>query len=81
MENALQKAIDIVGGQTALAKAIGGDIQQPHVWNWLNRSNGIPPHEYCASIEKATNGQVTRKDFYPKTWHLIWPELAGKDAA
>lgn len=79
MKNQLEKAIGICGGQTALAKAIG--VQQPHVWNWLNRSSGSVPAEHCAAIETATDGAVTRKDLRPDDWHLIWPELAdGKEA-
>lgn len=73
MENSLQQAVAICGGQTALAKSIG--LSQPYIYNWLTRSNGIPPAEYCSLIEKSTNGQVTRKDLRPKDWHLIWPEL------
>ncbi len=32
----------------------------------------------CTKIERATNGQVTRKDLRPDDWHLIWPELEKK---
>ena len=34
------------------------------------------PLEYCAAIERVTDGAVTRKDLRPDDWHLIWPELA-----
>lgn len=36
--------------------------------------------QYCVSIEKNSNGQVTRKDLRPDDWHLIWPELVGEVA-
>jgi len=29
------------------------------------------------SIERATDGAVTRKDLRPEDWHEIWPELAS----
>lgn len=45
-EEALNRVVKIVGGQTALASAIsqktGRSIKQQHVWNWLNRDGGIP---------------------------------------
>ena len=46
----------------------------------LARKTGISPsfiHQIAkALIEKSTNGRVTRKEMFPDTWHLIWPELA-----
>ena len=30
----------------------------------------------CVSIERETDGQITRKDLRPDDWHMIWPELA-----
>lgn len=63
MKANLEKAIEICGGQTALAKAVG--IRQPNVWNWLHRAQGIVPAEYCRAIEQATNGAVTRYDLRP----------------
>jgi DNA-binding transcriptional regulator YdaS (Cro superfamily) len=29
----------------------------------------------AATIEKESHGLVTRKDLFPDTWQLIWPEL------
>jgi len=63
MENPLQKAVDITGGQTSLAKLI--KVRQSHVWNWLNRSLGVVPAEYCIKIEQATNSAVTRYELRP----------------
>jgi DNA-binding transcriptional regulator YdaS (Cro superfamily) len=61
----LQEAIDWAGGQSALARLIG--VQQPHVWNWLNRDNKLPL-ERALAIERATMGKVTvaklRPDLY-----------------
>jgi DNA-binding transcriptional regulator YdaS (Cro superfamily) len=33
------------------------------------------PTKYCAAIEVATGGLVTRKDLFPDDWQRIWPEL------
>ena len=72
--NYLQAAVDQVGGQVALAAAIG--VKQQHVWNWLNRGGNVPP-KYCASIELATGGAVTRRQLRPDDWRIIWPELVA----
>ena len=59
---ALQRAVDIMGGQKSLAEAIG--VKQQHVWNWLNRDKRIPL-ERAIAIENATAGQVTAADLRP----------------
>lgn len=59
--NALQKAIDALGSQSALAKAIGCVPQV--VNNWLRR--GSVPAEHCVAIEKATAGVVRCEDLRP----------------
>lgn len=58
---ALERAIQLVGGQAALAEKIGKS--QAHVAMWLRR--GKVPAEICADIEGATGGTVTRKDLRP----------------
>lgn len=63
--NALERAIEIVEGQSALARAIGDPIQQGHVWYWLREKGGEVPAEHCAAIERATDGKVTRQDLRP----------------
>jgi len=37
----------------------------------------MPSPIYAAAIERATNGQVTRRDLRPHDWRNIWPELAA----
>lgn len=76
---ALEQAVDRLGGQAALAVAIG--VKQQHVWNWLNRGDGVPPTDYCAAIEQATSRAVMRWDLRPDDWHRIWPELIGTKGA
>lgn len=68
----LQRAITILDGQVPLAAALG--VVQSAVSGWLKR--GSVPVKYCAAIERATRGEVTRRDLRPDDWQDIWPELA-----
>lgn len=63
-QKALQKAIKITGGQTALAKAL--NVTQANIWNWLNRDNSVPA-ERVLHIEKLTKvpRYELRPDIYP----------------
>ncbi|PTQ89816.1 transcriptional regulator [Agitococcus lubricus] len=60
----LQKAIDIAGGQHALAKIC--QTSQPRIWNWMNRDKKVPA-EFVLTIEKATgvSRHELRSDLYP----------------
>jgi DNA-binding transcriptional regulator YdaS (Cro superfamily) len=51
--NALEKAIEIAGGTTALAKRLG--VHKNVVTNWKTR--GVPIDQ-CPAIEKATDRAV-----------------------
>jgi DNA-binding transcriptional regulator YdaS (Cro superfamily) len=59
--DALDIAIDEVGGVGELAKVIG--VSQPAVSNWKMR--GRVPAEHCVRIEQAAHGRVTRYDLRP----------------
>lgn len=61
---ALRRAVEIAGGQTALAKKIGGGVKQAHVWNWLHRDKRVPA-EFTIKIERATNGEVRARELRP----------------
>lgn len=65
---ALARAVDVAGGQSALARAIG--VRQGLVWAWLNRTaDGVPPTR-CPQIESAVDGAVTCEELRPDvTWH------------
>lgn len=67
MKSPLEKAIDAVGSQAELAKALG--VKPQHVWNWLHRDDKVPA-EQVLPIETATGGKVSRHelrpDLYPK---------------
>lgn len=73
--NSLDKAINLCGGLSSLAGEIG--ISSARLGNW--RVRGVPV-EHCLAIERATVGQVTRKDLRPDDWQCIWPELATSSA-
>ena len=60
--NALERAVEICGGQTGLARACG--VKQGHVWNWLRRDKLLPA-ERAIQIEAATAGAVTREELRP----------------
>lgn len=68
----IQHAIESLG-----LEGIGNLYEPPisaqavHKW----KVSGATPIERCAAIERATSGQVTRRDLRPDDWHLIWPEL------
>jgi DNA-binding transcriptional regulator YdaS (Cro superfamily) len=62
--NALDKAIFLAGGVTALAEKLG--VRQSVVSNWKTRgSNPRVPAERCIAIEQATDGAVTRQELRP----------------
>jgi DNA-binding transcriptional regulator YdaS (Cro superfamily) len=57
----LEKAIAIIGGTNATARALG--IKPPSVSKWLRK--GRAPAERCRDIEKLTKGKVTRYELRP----------------
>ena len=59
---ALGRAIEKLGGQSALARACG--VKQGHVRHWLNKSRKAPA-DYVLAIEAATSGAVTRHELRP----------------
>tara|TARA_Y100000746_G_scaffold4264_1_gene3890 strand:- start:18 stop:269 length:252 start_codon:yes stop_codon:yes gene_type:complete len=67
----LRRAIDLVGGQSALARAINS--KQQNVWFWLNKSGRVPA-EFVLPIEQATQGQITRSQLRPD----IYPECPSE---
>lgn len=63
---ALERAVTIAGGQTALGRACGK--KQQHVWKWLNVSKCVPTGDVLA-VEVATG--VSRHDFVLTSIHGI----------
>lgn len=58
----LIRAINLLGGQSALARAINS--KQQNVWFWVHKSGRVPA-EFVLPIERATNGSVTRTQLRP----------------
>jgi len=50
---ALLKAIQTLGSQTATAAAAGPDVETGHVYYWLNKASEVPA-KHCPPIERAT---------------------------
>lgn len=69
----IKKAIDVVGTQIGLAKAIG--VSQQMISKLLNNPDFPVSSKTAVAIEQATKGKVTRKDLRPDDWFSIWPEL------
>lgn len=70
----LHRAVTILGGQTATARAIGRNLKQAHIYKWLNSPNPdvMPPAEYCPAIERATKGVVRCEDLRPDVdWSVL----------
>lgn len=63
----LERAIQVAGSQSALARAI--NVRQGHVWHWLNKSKRVPA-EYVIPIERATGGNVLRHELRPDLYPL-----------
>jgi len=61
----LERAIDMVGGQSAMARACG--VKQGHVWAWLNKS-GRCPAKHVLAVEAATNMEITRHQLRPDVY-------------
>ncbi|MBE0615223.1 MAG: helix-turn-helix domain-containing protein [Burkholderiales bacterium] len=61
----IEKAIELAGGTSALAKKIGVNSPQV-VSNWVARKR-VPP-KYCAAVERATDGKITRQHLRPELW-------------
>jgi len=59
---ALRRAVEKVGGQSALARACG--VKQGHVWHWLNKSLRVPA-EHVLAVEAATGSAVSRQELRP----------------
>lgn len=77
-QDLIRIAIDLCHGKTALARlltdATNNEVTMQRVNNWAERGDKVPT-EFMAPIEQLTEGKVTRKQFCPDNWHVIWPEL------
>lgn len=67
----LKKAIELAGGQTALARKVsnlsGENVKQQHVYNWLHRQKQCS-RSFARYVEKAVNNAVTKEDLCPELY-------------
>lgn len=62
---ALERAVALAGGQSALARICG--VSQPSVWAWLKNDKPLPA-EHVLKVEAATG--VSRSDLRPDLYPL-----------
>jgi TorA maturation chaperone TorD len=74
--SALERAVEIAGGQSALARKLG--LKQANVWHWLNRAEHVPA-EQAVAIEAATGGAVTRAELRPDLFAEPNESLSDQD--
>lgn len=59
----IQRSIEYFGTQTKMAEALGGNVRQGHVHQWLHEIKRVMPHT-ARSINEASNGHTKASDFY-----------------
>ena len=88
---ALKRAVEIAGGQAALAKRlqeIADRLSLPlkctpgHIWAWLNRDKKVPG-EWARHVAEAVDFQVlpmdVRGDLYPNRDDGVPPAMRGRE--
>ncbi|RZI86296.1 MAG: helix-turn-helix domain-containing protein [Rubrivivax sp.] len=70
-QEALHKAVTIVGSQSRLAREIGGGITQAHVHYWLTHALVVPA-EHCPAIERIVKQAVRCEELNPRVdWWVL----------
>jgi DNA-binding transcriptional regulator YdaS (Cro superfamily) len=66
--------IKLLGGPTRISKLVGTSVAAVSMWQ-----KGDIPYDklmiLAATLEKESHGLVTRKNLFPTSYKLIWPEL------
>lgn len=77
---ALERAVELAGGQSALARAIGKS--QSHIWHWLKVAKRVPA-EAAVAIEKATGvpRRELRPDLYAQSDDMTSPKMENEQSA
>ena len=75
MENISTRAmIKLLGGPTKVANLVGVSVPAVSMWQ-----SGIIPYDklviLAATLEKESAGLITRKELFPLSYKMIWPEL------
>ena len=66
--------LDSPGGLSAAELARQIKASPAFVYQWRRKIRPVPAG-FCAAIERATNGAVSRKELRPDDWQAIWPDL------
>lgn len=70
-QEALLKAVGIVGSQAKLARALGNGLTQSNIYHWLKKAKVIPA-QYCPDIEHLVNRAVMCEELNPNVnWRVI----------
>jgi DNA-binding transcriptional regulator YdaS (Cro superfamily) len=76
--NAMAQVVEVCGGPTKVAAALGVSAQA--VCFWRDGKRRLPV-EYIPVLEQLSAGVVRRWDLRPQDWWVIWPELVGAEGA
>ena len=68
--------IDLLGRPAKVAKLCGVTVQAVCQWRNNNAIPAAPKMMMAATIEELSHGLISRKDLFPDTWQIIWPELS-----
>jgi DNA-binding transcriptional regulator YdaS (Cro superfamily) len=66
--------IKLLGGPTRISKLVGVSVPAVSMW----QKSEIPIDKMvilAATLEKESHGLITRKNLFPNSYKLIWPEL------
>jgi DNA-binding transcriptional regulator YdaS (Cro superfamily) len=66
INEALERAVTIAGGQSHLARRIGGKVKQQHVHNWMK--TGVVSPDHVITVAAAVDFQVTPHELDPKLY-------------
>ena len=66
--------IALLGGPTKVANLVGVSVPAVSMWQ-----NGIIPYDklviLAATLEKVSHGLWSRKQLFPLSYKMIWPEI------
>lgn len=70
-QQALLKVVGIVGSQSKLARELGRELTQSHIYHWLHKAQVVPA-EYCPDIEHLVGRAVMCEDLNPRVnWAVL----------